>query len=99
MSTVDCKLSARLHGRMIEAGINIRRGKTGREADFDLLVRMEDRFLAMDFFVIPTADLSIRFPPWITQQIPTELNRFWCGSPQQLLARLQAISEWSSAAL
>ena len=73
----------------------IRVERISRAVDFDLLVRMEDRFRPKDFFVVPPADVVIRFPQWLSEQIPTELTRFWCRSPQQLLERIGTISERS----
>ena len=70
----------------------IRVERISRDVDFDLLVRMEERFRPKDFFVVPPADVVIRFPQWLTQQIPTELSRFWCRSPQQLLERMRTIN-------
>jgi hypothetical protein len=71
----------------------IRVERISRDVDFDLLVRMEDRFRPKDYFVVPPADVVVRFPQWLTQQIPTELVRFWCRSPQQLLDRIRTINE------
>jgi DNA invertase Pin-like site-specific DNA recombinase len=73
----------------------IRVERISREVDVDLLVRMEDRFRPKDFFVVPPTDVVVRFPQWLTQQIPAELNRFWCRSPQQLLDRIRTINERS----
>jgi DNA invertase Pin-like site-specific DNA recombinase len=73
----------------------IRVERISRDVDFDLLVRMEDRFQPKDFFVVPPADVVVRFPQWLTEQIPIELTRFWCRSPQQLLERIRTISERS----
>lgn len=73
----------------------IRVERVSRDVDFDLLVRMEDPFRPKDFFVVPPADVVIRFPQWLTQQVPTELGRFWCRSPQQLLERMRTIKERS----
>jgi hypothetical protein len=61
------------------------------ENDFDLLVRMEDRLPPLDFFLAPPADVVIRFPQCLTEQIPADLARFWCASPQQLLERIRAM--------
>ncbi len=69
----------------------IRVERISRDVDFDLLVRMEEQFRAKDFFVVPPADVVVRFPQWLTQEIPTELTRFWCRSPQQLLERIGTI--------
>jgi hypothetical protein len=74
---------------------HIRVERISRDVDFDLLVRMEDRFRPKDFFVVPPADVVVRFPQWLTEQIPTELTRFWCWAPQQLLERIRTISERS----
>ena len=71
----------------------IRVERVSREVDFDLLVRMEDQFHPKDFFVVPPADVAVRFPQWLTQQIPNELARFWCCSPQQLLERIRTINK------
>jgi hypothetical protein len=73
----------------------IRVERISRDVDFDLLVRMEDRFQPKDFFVVSPADVVVRFPQWLTEQIPIELTRFWCRSPQQLLERVRTISERS----
>ena len=70
----------------------IRVERISRDVDFDLLARMEDRFRPKDFFVVPPADVVIRFPHWLTEQIPIELSRFWCRSPQQLLERTKAMN-------
>lgn len=69
----------------------IRVERISRDVDFDLLVRMEDRSRPKDFFVVPPADVVVRFPQWLTQEIPTELARFWCRSPQQLLERIRTL--------
>ena len=73
----------------------IRVERVSREVDFDLVVRMEDRFRPKDFFVASPADVVGRFPQCLTEQIPTEIVRFWCRSPQQLLERIRTISERS----
>jgi hypothetical protein len=67
--------------------------RVDREVDFDLLVRMEDWYRPKDFFVVPPADVVVRFPQWLVERIPTELARFWCGSPQQLLERIRTLAE------
>jgi hypothetical protein len=73
----------------------IRVERISRNVDFDLLVRMEERFRPKDFFVVPPPDVVVRFPQWLTQQIPTELARFWCRSPRQVLDRIRTINERS----
>ena len=62
------------------------------ERDLDLLVRMEERSRAMDFFLVPPADLVIRFPQCLTEQIPGDLARFRCESPQRLSEQIRAVS-------
>lgn len=69
------------------------------DVDFDLLVRMEDRFLPKDFFVVPPADVVVRFPQWLTQQIPTKLARFWCQSRSNFLIGSGRSTSGVSAAL
>lgn len=71
----------------------IRVERISRDVEFDLLVRMEELFRPKDYFVVPPADVVIRFPQWLTLQIPEELVRFWCGAPGQLLQRIRAIQE------
>lgn len=64
-----------------------------RAADFDLLVRMDDLYLAKDFFVVPSRDLSVRFPNRLSDPIPPQLEAFRHRSPQQLVDRLAALSQ------
>ncbi len=61
--------------------------------DFDLLVRMEDGFLPKDFFVVPPADVVVRFPHWLKERLPRHLARYRCRTPQQLLARIRSLNE------
>jgi hypothetical protein len=70
----------------------IRVDTLGAENDFDLLVRMEERSRAMDFFLVPPADVVIRFPQCLIEKIPSDLARFRCQSPEQLLERIEAFS-------
>lgn len=63
-----------------------------RAADFDLLVRMDDLYVAKDFFVVPSRDLSARFPSRLSDPTPTQLEAFCHRSPQQLVDRLAALS-------
>lgn len=62
-----------------------------RDVEFDLLVRMEELFRPKDFFIVQPADLVIRFPHWLIDPVPVELDRFWCRNPQQLMDRIDAI--------
>ena len=64
-----------------------------RDVEFDLLVRMEALSRARDFFIVEPADLVVRFPHWLTDPVPAELSRFWCGSPKQLLERIAKICD------
>jgi DNA invertase Pin-like site-specific DNA recombinase len=73
----------------------IRVGRLSTENDFDLLVRMKDRFQLLDLFLVPPADVVIRFPQWLTEETPTDLARFRCESSQQLLERIGAFSQRS----
>jgi DNA invertase Pin-like site-specific DNA recombinase len=59
-----------------------------RDIDFGLIVRMEEAYRPRDFFLASSADLAARFPNFLTDPIPTHLQRFWCQSPQQLLDRI-----------
>ena len=70
----------------------IRVERISRDVDFDLLVRMEDWFQAKDYFVVPPSDVVVRFPQWLTLQIPTELARFACRSPQELMEQIRTLS-------
>jgi hypothetical protein len=70
----------------------IRVERISRDVDFDLLVRMEDRFRPRDFFVAPPADVVVRFPQWMTEQVQTDLARFWCRSPAQLLEIIRTLN-------
>ena len=70
----------------------IRVERISRNVDFDLLVRMEDLSRPKDFFVVPPADVVVRFPHWLVDPVPIELARFWCQSPQQLLERIETFS-------
>ena len=63
--------------------------KISRDVDFDLLVRMEGRTRAKDFFIVPPADVAVRFPQWLCDRVPNELSRFWCRTPEQLLERIR----------
>src|SRR5207244_3117022 len=38
-------------------------------ADFDLLVRMEDRFRPKDYFVATSVDVAFRFPHWLNDRV------------------------------
>ena len=69
----------------------IRVDKIKRDVDFDLLVRMEELFRPKDFFIVEPADLVIRFPHWLIDPVPVELERFWCRNPQQLIGRIDEI--------
>jgi hypothetical protein len=70
----------------------IRVERISRDVDFDLLVRMEDWLRPKDFFVVPPADVVVRFPQWLTEPIASELAQFWCRSPKDLLERIKTIS-------
>jgi hypothetical protein len=69
----------------------IRVDEIKRDVDFDLVVRMEDIFRPKDFFIVEPADLVVRFPHWLLDPVPEELDRFWCRSPKQLLDLLDTI--------
>jgi hypothetical protein len=44
-----------------------------------------------DFFVVEPADLVVRFPHWLLDPVPIELDEFWCRTPKQLLDRVDAL--------
>jgi hypothetical protein len=69
----------------------IRVDRLSTENDLDLIVRMEDLSRPLDFFLVPPADVVIRFPQWLTEKVATDLARFRCASPQQLVERIRAI--------
>jgi DNA invertase Pin-like site-specific DNA recombinase len=73
----------------------IRIERLSAEYDFDLLVRMEDRLRAMDFFLVPPADVVIRFPQWLTEQMPADLACFRSQSAKQLMERIRGIRQRS----
>jgi hypothetical protein len=77
----------------------IRVERISGSVDFDLLVRMEDLSRPKDFFLVPPADVIVRFPHWLIDPIPTDLGRFWCQSPKRLLERIQMLNERGNAAL
>lgn len=76
----------------------IRVDRLSTEYDFELLVRMEDRSQPMDFFLVPPAEVVVRFPQWLAETIPNELTRFQCATLDQLLGRIRAIAERSCVA-
>lgn len=69
----------------------IRVDQIKRDVDFDLLVRMEELSRPRDFFLVEPAELVIRFPQWLVDPVPEELDRFWCRTPKQLLDRVDAL--------
>jgi len=72
---------------------SIRVERFRQRADFDLLVRMERLSRPVDFFLVPPADVVVRFPRWLVEPIPAELGCFWCRSPQHLLERIRTLNE------
>lgn len=73
----------------------IRVDKLSTKNNFDLLVRMNGASQRMDFLLVPPADVVIRFPQCLTDQVPPDLSRFRCDSPHQLLERIGAVSHRS----
>ena len=70
---------------------HLRLDRIRRDVDFDVLVRMEDWYRPLDFFVAPPADVAVRFPRSLPEQMPPRLARYWCQSSQHLLERIKAI--------
>jgi DNA invertase Pin-like site-specific DNA recombinase len=68
---------------------HIRHFRHSMDVDLELLVRMEEMFRPLDYFVADPANVSSRFPQWLSQQAPIELTQFWCPSPDALIARLR----------
>ncbi|NUZ07677.1 recombinase family protein [Piscinibacter koreensis] len=75
----------------------LRVDRLSRDVDLDLVVRMEARLRAIDFFLAPSPDVVVGFPPWLTEQVPIELTRFWCDSPEQLLDRISSLRQLRTA--
>ena len=71
----------------------IRVEQINRNVDFDLLVRMEDTSRPKDFFVVSPADVAVRFPQWLVEQVPLELTRFWCQDSQELVERIRVLND------
>lgn len=69
----------------------LRIDRASRNADFDILVRMEDWYRAKDFFLATPADVVARFPQWMTETVQAGLESFWCRTPREFLDRLRAI--------
>jgi hypothetical protein len=71
----------------------IRVERISRDVDFDLLVRMEDTSRPKDFFVVSPADVVVRFPQWLVEQVPLELTGFRCHGPQDLVERNRILND------
>ena len=71
----------------------IRVEQISRNIDFDLLVRMDDTSRPKDFFVVSPADVVVRFPHWLVEQVPLELTRFRCQGSQELVERIRVLND------
>jgi hypothetical protein len=71
----------------------IRVEQISRNVDFDLLVRMEDTTRPKDFFFVSPADVVVRFPQWLVEQVPLELTRFRCQGSRELVERIRVLND------
>jgi hypothetical protein len=76
---------------------HIRRFAHSMNVDLELLIRMEQVFRPLDFFVATSADVTSRFPRWLAELVPLELARFWCPSPVELVERLRTLRDRAAA--
>jgi hypothetical protein len=54
---------------------------------------MEDTSRPKDFFVVSPADVVVRFPQWLVEEVPLELTRFRCQGLQELVERIRTLND------
>jgi DNA invertase Pin-like site-specific DNA recombinase len=76
---------------------HVRFFKHSMDVDLELLVRMEEMFRPLDYFVAAPPDISSRFPHWLKEQVPVELTHYWHSTPDALVERLRQVRKAGEA--